>query len=388
MIAKIAFRNIWHKPLSAILSLALLMFSVGIITLLILMQNHLEQKFGNDLKDIDVVVGAKGSPLQLVLSAIYHIDSPTGNMSAGDAKKLLRNPMITQAIPLSYGDSYEGFRMLGTSIDYLQKYEAEFAYGSMFDHPMEAVLGANVAAKSGLTLGSQFYGSHGEVAGADHVHDNVAYTVVGLLKRNGSVLDNLVLTDVESVWTVHADHGDEGHEGHDHAAHDHNHDHGATSSAKPGKEVILGIEDDEKEITAMLLTVPHKISMLNLPRIINENTTMQAALPGIIINDFREDIGIGVTTLQLIGLAIMLMSGFSVFFVLYNRMRERKYELALLRASGYRPYKLFLLLLTEGLILAAVGYLLGLGLSRIGIWLVNQEAAGDFQDCSCDIACD
>ncbi len=384
MLGKIAWKNITYKPLNTALCICLLLFGVGIISLLLLMQNQLEQKFERDLKDIDLVVGAKGSPLQLVLSAIYHLDAPTGNINLAEAKKLMRSPMVKEAIPLAYGDSYRGYRILGTTEDYIAKYEGELAEGEMFSNTMEAAVGAVVAEKTGLKLGDVFFGTHGDVSGG-HVHENHPYKVVGILKSTNTVLDRLVLCNVESVWQVHDEH-DHGHEhdsaidsihaleldfDHDHHDHDHDHDHGHDHS----KHVITA---DSMEITALLLQYKTKMSVLNMPRIINDQTNMQAVLPTLEINRLFYMLGVGATTLKMIAGGIMLMAGFSVFFVLFNRLRDRKHEMALMRSTGYRPIHLFGLLLFEGLLLAIIGYILGWLLSRIGIYFVNKQAESDF----------
>lgn len=385
MISKIAIKNLLHKPLGSVLSIALLMFSVGIITLLIQMQHQIEEKFGNDLRNIDMVIGAKGSPIQLVLSAIYHMDAPTGNIQIAEAKKFVESPIVESAIPLAYGDSYGGYRILGTSTEYIDKYDGKLKEGRVFEKNMEAVLGANVAQRSDLKMGDQFYGVHGEVEDGGHIHDEHAYTVVGILESTQSVLDNLILSNVPSVWQVHDVHAhhDHDHE-HDHGdvemppekiGFDHDHDHEDGHDHSHAKEVVKA---DSMEVTAYLLKFRNRIAMLNLPNLINKETKMQAALPGLEINRLFHMMGIGANTLKLIAGAIMLMSAFSVFFVLFNRLRERKYELALLRASGYGPFQLFLLLLIEGMLLAFVGYVLGVALSRLGLYFLNNGAASDF----------
>ena len=352
MLWKIAWRNIIHKPLNALLCICLLLFGVGIISLLLIIQKGIEQKFEADLNNIDIVVGAKGSPLQLVLSAVYHIDSPTGNIKLEEAQKLMKNPMVKEAIPLAYGDSYEGHRILGTSTAYLSKYAAEFKEGKTFAKPMEAVMGWNIAQNKSLKIGSTFYGTHGESEGG-HVHDNKSYTVVGILKRNNTILDNLVLTDLESVWHVHEK---EIHE------HEHHHEHAEIN----------------KEITALLITCKTKMAVLSLPRTINQKTNMQAVLPSLEINKLLHMIGIGTATFKLIAYSIMLMAGLSVFLGLYARLKERRAELALMRSLGYSPIRLFSLLLMEGGLLALLGYGFGLLASRLGIYLINQQALQDY----------
>lgn len=380
MIVKIAWKNIVYKPLNTALCIGLLTFGVGIISLLLLMQHQLEQKFRRDLKNIDLVVGAKGSPLQLVLSAIYHLDAPTGNISLLEARKIMDNPMVAEAIPLAYGDSYQGYRILGTTDSYIKKYDAQVQEGKIFAKNMEMTIGSDIAERTGLTVGSTFFGTHGEVKRGGHIHDNHAYTVVGILEKTNTVLDNLLLTNLESVWQVHDNHPevptpidtlhattlDIDHEHHDHEHHNHDHDH---------QPIIIA---DSMDITAILLKYKTKMSALSMPRLINQQTNMQAVLPALEINRLFYMIGVGVTTLQLIAGGIMLMAGFSVFFVLYNRLKERRYELALLRSVGYKRAHLFGLLLSEGIILSLLGYILGWGLSRLSLRFVNQQAQHDF----------
>lgn len=357
MLWKIAWKNIIHKPLNSVLCLSLILFGVSIISLLIMIQKQFEEKFERDLKDIDLVMGAKGSPLQLVLSAVYHLDAPTGNIKLSEAQSIMDGPMIEEAIPLAYGDSYEGYRILGTTIAYIDHYGAEIEEGRAYSNAMETTIGYAVAKKTGLKIGDTFMGTHGEVK-EGHVHEDQSYTVVGILKENNSVLDNLVLTEIESVWQVHSSH-DKHSEGH--------HEH----SPHPEKE-------EDKEITAVLLKCKSKLATMSLPRVINQQTTMQAVLPGLEINQLFYMLGIGVTTLKLIAGGIMLMAAFSVFFVLYGRLRERKHELALMRSVGYRPRDLFGLLLLEGVLFAFIGYVLGTLLSRWGIYMINQQAESDF----------
>lgn len=410
MLGKIAWKNIIHKPLNTALCICLLLFGVGIISVLLLIQHQLEHKFQRDLKNIDLVVGAKGSPLQLVLSAVYHLDAPTGNIKLWEAKKLMNSPVVEEAIPLAYGDSYRGYRILGTTTDYMNKYNATFKEGKAFSKTMEATVGADIAEKVGLKIGDTFLGTHGEVK-EGHVHEDHPYKVVGILEKTNSVLDRLILSNVESVWQVHShvepkpidtlhalelhidhdhDHGD--HDDHDHGDHDHgDHDHGEGIHDHNGhdhedhdhSDHDHGHHDhemnpDSMDITAILLKYKSKMTVLNMPRIINEQTNMQAVLPALEINRLFYMMGVGATTLKMIAGGIMVMAGFSVFFVLYSRLKERKYELALMRSVGYRPKHLFALLMLEGLLLAIIGYVLGWLLSRLGIYFISRQAESDF----------
>ena len=117
MIAKLAWRNIWFKPLNTILSIVLLTSSVAIITTLILVEKQFEEKFSSNIEDVDLVLGAQGSPLQLILSSVYQVDAPTGNINYDSAKVWMQNPFVEKAIPLAFGDNYRGYKILGTTPD-------------------------------------------------------------------------------------------------------------------------------------------------------------------------------------------------------------------------------------------------------------------------------
>lgn len=356
MLWKIAWRNILHKPLNSILCITLMLFGTGIISLLLIIQNEVSTKFEQDLQNIDIVIGAKGSPLQLVLSSVYHLDAPTGNINLSEVEKIMNYPMVEEAIPLAYGDSHKGYRILGTTKAYLDKYHANIETGRAYLNEMETVLGADVAEKLKLRVGDTFLGTHGEVK-EGHTHEGYFYTVTGILKKNNSVLDDLILTQIESVWEVHESH----------------HSHQTVES----NNIDNHQEHKDKEITAVLLKCKTKLAVMNIPRIVNQQTSMQAVLPGLEINHLFYMLGIGATTLKLIAGGIMAMAGLSMFFALYARLKERKYELALMRSVGYRLIDLFILLLLEGVLLAIIGYVVGTLLSRIGIYFINIQAESE-----------
>ncbi len=366
MLGKIVWKNSIHKPLNTALCLCLLIFGVSIISLLIVIKHQLEQRFEENLKNIDVVIGAKGSPLQLVLSAVYHLDSPTGNIDYDEVKKITENQMVKKAIPLSYGDSHKGFRILGTTKDYITNYDAQLKKGKVFSKSMEVTIGANVAKTTGLDFGSRFEGTHGEME-EGFLHENQHYTVVGVLKKSNTVLDNLILTNLESVWSVHDDH-------HKSDVHEEENELNQLHDSSEDNDH----HEEDLKITAVLIKYKSKIMALTMPRYINEQTKMQAVLPGLEINRLFYLIGVGISTLQFIAGCIIFLAGFSIFFVLFSRLQDRQYELALMRTLGYKPRDLFFMLLTEGFFLTFFGYIFGWIFSRIGLFIINIQAKQDY----------
>ncbi len=372
MIASIAIKNILHRPLQALLSWVLLTAGVAIISLLILLQGQFQQKFEAGIRGIDLVMGAKGSPLQLILSSVYHLDNPTGNIDYAEAQKWMKNPMIESAIPLAYGDSYRGFAIVGTTAVYLKKYAAVVAQGRVFQQNFEVVVGAEIAQKTQLAIGSAFFGTHGTAVEGEEHHEH-AYRVVGILAPNGTVLDNLILSNLESVWAMHDHEEEHNHEARDTGKTESRHDH----DTEAHHETTEG--EQHREITAVLFKFRGPMAIVQWPRMVAKQTDMQLASPVVEMNRIFSLFGIGIEALTWLGWAIMGLSALSVFIALFNTLKERRYELALLRTLGGSRAQLLWLLLLESLWLCAAGFVSGIVLSRSALWLVSRATEREYR---------
>jgi putative ABC transport system permease protein len=365
-ILHLSWKNILNKPLNLVLNLVLFALGVGLISLLLLVNVQLEDKFEKNFAGIDLVIGAKGSPLQLILSSLYHLDAPTGNMPVSEAKAFLnpKHPIFKSAIPLSLGDSHRGYRIVGTNTGFIDLYAAKFADGKLFEENMEVVVGATVAKNLNIKPGDEFKSSHGLIEDENLVHEDAApFKVVGILKKTGSVIDQLIVTKTQSIWAVHDEHDHEAEESaeHDHNEAEHNHEH---DEAEHSEDLPLTSYED-KSITSLLVKFKGRnIQALNMARNINENTNFQAATPAIEINRLYTLLGVGEEALKGMALLIIFVSGLSIFISLFSSLRERKYELAVMRTLGARPGFLFQLIIFEGIIIAVLGYFCGIALSH------------------------
>jgi putative ABC transport system permease protein len=376
MILKTAVKNIWFKPLNAFLSIILLTAGVGIISLLVLVQEQFEKKFSSNLEGIDLVMGAKGSPLQIILSAVYQIDAPTGNIKYQEAKKWMKHPFVKNAIPLAYGDSYMGFNIVGTEHIYIEKQKAQLKEGKLFENNLEVVLGADIAEKSKLKIGDTFFGMHGMVSNDEgHKHEEHAYEVVGILQETGKIIDKLILSNIESVWLMHESHEHEKNDEEQEAEHVHSETCNHAHDDDENEELI----EEEKEITAVLFEFKNKMAIIQWPRLVNENTNMQIASPAIEINRLFTLFGIGIDTLTYLAWGIMFISFLSIFISLYNILKERTYELALMRVSGASRLQLLQLVLIESLCLCIIGLISGIVVSRIALYILSQAAEEQFK---------
>ena len=404
-ILRLSWKNIISKPLPSLLSMLLLAVGLSTAIILQLTEHQLTENINNTGKDVKLVIGAKGSRLQLVLSGVFQIDNPTGNINYGFYSLMKRNKMIKEMIPVSMGDSYKRKRIVGTNHDYIRLFSGKLKEGVLFEKPLEATIGNVVASELGLKVGDEFVGGHGmeEVL---HSHDEYKYKVVGVLERSGSVLDNLILTPVQTVWIMHAGHNDDSEytlEGTEEAAHDehehehaheeiledslpqkyeeHNHhDHNHHEHAEVNlEELLANIDPKDREITAILfpnLSGNAKIGVLNNA---NNQPNMMAVDPAPEIALLKNKLTPFVSIIIAISWFITIIAMFSVFIGLLNSLRGRKYEIALMRVLGASKAKVLASILFEGIILSVLGYLLCLVLSHAGMELIGSWMQNEYQ---------
>ena len=348
-IFKLSIKNIFNKPLSSLITVVLLGLGIGIISLLIQLNSLIKDQMENNLRGIDMVVGAKGSPLQLILSSVYHIDSPTGNISFKEAQKISNNKMVGSSIKLLYGDNHKGFRIVGTEKKLVELYKGKIKKGNEWNNPYEVLVGSKVYKKLKIKIGDSLISSHG-LRETGQSHSEKSFKVVGLLETSNSVLDQLIITSPESIWDIHSTHGNEDdHEG-DHEDED---------------------EDEDKEITAMLIKFKSPMNIIQFPRQINENTNLQAAVPSYEISRLFKLFGFGIETLTYLAYLIIIVSGFSLFINLFNSMNEKKYEMAFIRTLGASRFQLSRMIIFESFILTILGFIIGLLFSRFGVMFTS-----------------
>ncbi len=346
-IVKFSLSNLRFRALSSFFNMLVLALGIATIITLLHVSEQVEQRFTRDLQGIDLVVGAKGSPIQLILSSVFHLDIPNGNIPLAEAEKLKVNPLIETAIPIALGDNYNGFRIVGTTAEYISHYDGRLAEGRVYNTQMEATLGSEVAEKNSLKLGDHIIGAHGLV-GSDDLHTDFPYTIVGILQPTGTVLDRLVLTPVESVWHVH-EHPD----------------------PDDPEEVAYKNEHPEKEITSLLITYKTPMAAVTLPRLVNKTSSMQAASPAFETARLIKILGLGSEGIQLFAMVLIVIAAIGFFVTLFNAVNDRRYDIALMRSLGATRRKIFAFVLTEGLTLGIFGTALGILLGHVFAYAVQ-----------------
>ena len=362
----LGLRTIARRPLPAVLTVLLLMLGIATVVVLLLFQQEFEDRLGRDARGIDLVVGAKGSGLQLVLSAVFHIDVPTGNVPLSELREIARHPMVASVIPLSLGDAYRGFRIVGTTPAYVDHYAGQLAGGRLWERSMEAVLGSRVARETGLRTGSSFIGAHGLEGDSGFHHDEDPYRVVGVLRETGTVLDRLVLVDSASVWEVHAVH-----------------DASGTMPATGGTEGGSGADDPaanglpagDKEVTTMLVRYRTPVAAISLPRAINAGTKLQAASPAQETARLFQLVGTGLDAFRAFAGVLIVASALSLFIALWHALHEQRYDLAVMRTLGASRGRILRFVLIQGAVLGVAGAVLGTALGHAAGWLLAEWLA-------------
>lgn len=391
---RLAFANLGLSPLTSAVNVALMGLGTASIVLLLLAGTQLSETMARDARGIDLVLGAKGSPVQLVLAAVYHADVPPGNIQQQEAERWASDPRVAAAVPLSLGDSYRGFRIVGTTEAYAGLYGANLAVGGFWRDPMEAVAGSAAAQSVGLGVGSGFAGAHG-LADGGHAHQSRPYRVVGVLEPTGTVVDRLILTSLESVWALHGEdqpeaqrdrlpggedvhHDDHSHNDPDHDEHGHETEHEGEEGHEPHGQAAPVHPEVDREITAMLIRYRSPLAATTLPHEVNAGGALQAASPAMEVSRILQLVGIGLDGLSAFSWVLILTAALSVFAALYGSLRARRGDLAMLRCLGATRWELLWVLLAEGLLLSlfgvALGFLAGHGVMELlGGWLESTR---------------
>ena len=339
MILRLVFQFLRERPWQFALAVSLCALGLASAIAIVWLQSLLEAHARRQAQGIDIVVGAKGSALQNVLAAVYYLDVPNGNIPLVEVDKLRANPQVSKAIPIAMGDSVAGARIVGSTAEFVPFYRATLAAGELPTAPMDAVVGAAVAARTGLKVGDNFVGAHGLGEGGAE-HDSHPYRVSGLLKATGRVIDQTVVTPIESVWLVHGEHA---------------------ASAIP-------------EATFALLQLKGPVAMATLPRLINQQSGLQAAVPALESARLLTSFDWVALIVKVFAAVLVIAAMASLLGALLQALARREPELALLRAMGASRGQLSALVLGESLALIGVSSLLAGLLVALGAWALQRFA--------------
>ncbi len=393
----IAWSYLWSRKLPTSLTIASVALAVGLISSVLTLREETRKRFEEEGQAFDIVVGAKGSPLQLVLSCVYFMDVPTGNILYSDYERLRNHDDVAAAFPIGLGDTYRGFRIVGT-ISELFEYQwvnpvtneprrpFQLAQGRFFERPMEAVLGSTVARQNELNVGDTFVGTHGFMElpeGMGHVHGDWPYTVVGILKPSGSPNDRVVFCDLQSVWDIHGagraqDAKDEEYRGPWRPGVQGDEAHVEHLPASGGRHGEGDAEDEPREVTAVLISLQSPALRFQFEEFVNDDFNAMAARPvSQIAKLYDQLLGTAKTVLLAIGYLVVVISALSILIGLYLSILQRKRDLAIMRALGASSFEILGAVIIEAFWVTVLGIIAGWGLGSvvtagIGVYLAQR----------------
>jgi putative ABC transport system permease protein len=350
--ASIAWRYLLRRPWVTALTLLSLALGSALPCVILQLRARSEASLLRDGEGVDLVVGGKGSPLQLVLSAVHHLDLPTGNIPLSLYETLRNDRRIAAAVPLSLGDNVRGFRIVGTDASMRawrpRGFEgAEWLRlrgGVWFNSPFDAVAGAEAARVLDLAVGDSFVGAHGLVAAPGTEHRDFPYRVTGILEPTGGAMDRLILTPLESVWDVHA--AEEKHHGY------------AASEARP------------PEVTALWLKLRSPGLRVWIREEINRKTEAMAASPvEELLRLYQRVLRPLERGLLWMAAAVAVTSTLAILATLLQAAERRRRDWALLRVLGAHPREVFLIVWMEAVWIALLGVFAGFLLAHGGLAL-------------------
>jgi putative ABC transport system permease protein len=336
--------QMWQRRGQHALSLLLIVLASGVIAASMQFVQAIQNTLVRDAQAVDLVVGAKGSGLQLMLAALYHVDVSPGNIKLKALDEVRQQRFVKQVVPVSIGDTHQGFRIVGTTAAFAGLYGLELAQGRWFSAPMQAVVGAQVARQFQWPLGAQFLGYHG-LGQTGTVHEDQRYEVVGLLKPTGTVVDRLILTPLESVWLVHE---------------------GQPADAQEARDLL-----EEREVSAALVQYASPLAAAIVPRAINASDTLQAASPAVESARLMQLLEPATRLVQVIGLAVGVAAMASIFLALMQAAAQRRHEFAVMRLMGASVAQVFGLVWIESALLGLLGGVAGVVLSQALLWAAS-----------------
>ena len=386
----LVIKNILQRKFSVLLTVISVSLGVALIGSTLAIKEEVEKNFNQSNVGYEMIVGAKGSSMQLVLNTVFMLGNPVGNIRYEVYEKLKHDRRIALALPYALGDNYDGFNIVGTTDDLFTKFNYKvgksfsFASGHAFEahSKFQAVLGFDAAKSTGLKIGDEFIATHGlqETAeGMGHQHEETPFTVVGILNRTGTASDKIIYTTVESVWAVHEHELHHEHEPEaliaDHDAHMHTNEHERANETQKNEHVHehdhhhhegISTEDHHiTDLTAVLIKVRSPLFALHLYKQINDWPLAQAAIPVNEIKSLFEIISNIDWAFFLITVLVIVVALIGMMVSIYNSLYERRREISIMRALGAHRSKIFGIIILEAFTISFFGALFGLFFSKL-----------------------
>mgnify|MGYP000674907715 CR=1 FL=1 len=357
MLVKVAVASLFNRRLSALLTILAITVSTFVFLSVEHIRSQAKTSFSRTVSGVDLIVGPRAGQLNLLLATVFRVGSVQNSISMASVNGLAQNKLVKWSVPIALGDSHKGFRVLGTTAAYFEHFKfgnkqpLDFALGQAFNQNNEMVLGADIAKKLGYGIGSEVVLSHGVGVTSFSHHEQYPFVVSGILERTGTPVDQTLHVSLMGMHLMHEP---------EHSSH---HD-----------------EHETQQVSALLLGLKAKFATLVMQQQINKmkHEPLMAIVPGVALSELWRILGSVETILRIISLLVLVAAMLGMSTMLLASMRERKKEIAILRAMGAGPGFIFTLIESEVAILTLLGVLGAYVLLFVGIYFLSPVLASQY----------
>jgi len=350
----LALKSLRNRKFTTILTLVSIALSVTLLLGVERIRTEARSSFTNTISGTDLIVGARTGPIQLLLYSVFRIGNATNNISWKSYQDIARDPNIKWTIPISLGDSHQGYRVMGTNADYFEFFRfaggrrLEIAEGRIFDEVFDAVLGADVGQALGYHIGERIILAHGAGKVSLVKHADKPFRVVGILMKTGTPVDQTIHVHLEGIEAIHIDWKD--------------------GAPIPGQSIsaerALKMDLSPKVITAFFVGLKSRIAAFGVQRLVNEyrQEPLLAILPGVALQELWDLIGVAEKALLVVSCFVVVVGLSGMLIALMTSLNERRREMAILRSVGARPFDVFALIVGESAMLTLAGVAAGVAM--------------------------
>ena len=360
----LAVKSIKNRKFTTILTVASIALSVTLLLGVERIRKEARASFTKTISGTDLIIGARTGPVQLLLYSVFRIGNATNNISWKSYQEISRNPNVNWTIPISLGDSHHGYRVMGTNADYFEYFRyaggrrLEMSEGRIFEGVFDAVMGADVAKALDYQLEDEIIIAHGAGKVSFIKHDDKPFTVVGILKKTGTPVDQTVHVQLEGIEAIHIDWQD--------------------GAPVPGQSIsaqqVLTMDLSPKVVTAFFVGLKSRIAVFSVQRSVNQYSKepLLAILPGVALQELWDLIGVAEKALLAVSGFVVVVGLSGMLIALMTSLNERRREMAILRSVGARPLHVFSMIVGESALLTLTGVAIGIGL-LYGLLIVSQS---------------
>jgi putative ABC transport system permease protein len=370
MILFLTFKSMLSRKFTTLLCLISIALSVALFLGIERMRNGAKEGFTNTLSQTDLIVGARGGPLQLLLYSIFHIGNATNNVRYSSLEHFKNHPLINWIIPISLGDSYKGHRVVGTDQSFFEHYQfrgdqhIQFAHGQAFSQIFDVVIGSELAQKFNLKINDPITLAHGLSSESILEHSNTPFRVVGILAPTQTPVDKALYISLYGMEAIHI-----------------GWDTGVPKTEDLANPETLSIDDIQiKQVTAFLVGAKTRVHVLRLRSEISQFTQepLMAIIPGMILQELWQMMSQLEQVLILMSFFVLCVGLIGILISLYYSVQERRKEMAILRSLGAGQLHLMGLLLSESLTLVILGSFTGISLLFVGLWALRPRLESEY----------